>query len=417
MSLQRNAFAVGGFQLAMRLGAWLQRATGNLVPTPFRLIQMGSAFWLSRALHTAAQLDVATLLGGEALAVESLARRLDVSADALARLLRLLAANGVFCECAPGVFRNSPVSSYLRQDHASSVRAMVLLHNTGAMSEPWYQQLEAGIRRGVPPFVLSHGRALFEHLDEDAELDALFSSAMDSVEALAGDSFATDLDWSRFRRVIDVGGSRGRKSLALLQRHAHLEALVVDRPQVIAEAGRYWHASSEPGLERLQFVAGNLLERLPAANDSRDAYLLSAVLHGFDDATCIRAFDSLGQAIGQSGARVILMEMVVPEDRADLASALCDMQMFMGGYGRERTLREWHALCHSAGMEVEEVVDTRSLAKLLVLRPGVAEGAVNRGPRHRPFGFRPPASIFQIRTDSDSGRLARPEHRCETLPG
>ncbi|MDU9414389.1 methyltransferase [Pseudomonas sp. zfem005] len=417
MSLQRNAFAVGGFQLAMRLGAWLQRAAGNLVPPPFRLIQMGSAFWLSRALHAAARLDVATLLGGEALAVESLARRLDVSADALARLLRLLAASGVFCECAPGVFRNSPVSSYLRRDHASSVRAMVLLHNTGAMSEPWYRQLEAGIRRGVPPFVLSHGRTLFEHLDEDAELDALFSSAMDSVEALAGDSFATDLDWSRFRRVIDVGGSRGRKSLALLHRHAHLEALVVDRPQVIAEAGRYWHESSEPGLERLQFMAGDLLDNLPGAKDSHDVYLLSAVLHGFDDATCIRAFDSLRQAIGQSGARVILMEMVVPEDRADLASALCDMQMFMGGYGRERTLREWHALCHSGGMEVEQVVDTRSLAKLLVLRPGLAEGAVNRGARHRPSGFRPPASIFQIRTDSDSGRLARPEHRCETLPG
>ena len=47
--------------------------------------------------------------------------------------------------------------------------------------------------------------------------DRLFSEAMDSVENLAGDSFATDLDWGRFGRPIDLGGSRGSKALTVLK--------------------------------------------------------------------------------------------------------------------------------------------------------------------------------------------------------
>jgi hypothetical protein len=71
----------------------------------------------------------------------------------------------------------------------------------------------------APPFLLSHGEDLFDYLDHHADFDQLFSEAMNSVEALAGDGFATDLDWARFDRIIDVGGSRGTKSLAILRRH------------------------------------------------------------------------------------------------------------------------------------------------------------------------------------------------------
>lgn len=42
-------------------------------------------------------------------------------------------------------------------------------------------------------------------MDRHPEFDRLFSQAMDSVEALAGDSFARDFDWGRFDRVFDVG--------------------------------------------------------------------------------------------------------------------------------------------------------------------------------------------------------------------
>lgn len=369
MPYQKNGGAVRRFAKAMKFAAWLQALPNRLTPPPFRLMQIGSAFWQSRALHVAARLDIASALGDRELAVDSIASLVAAQADATGRLLRLLAAMGIFEETAPHTFRNNKLSAFLRNDNPKSVRAMILMHNSDAMSRPWYEQLERGVREGVPPFQLAHGEELFAYMDHHADFDTLFSQAMDGVEALSGDSFAADFDWSRCGRIIDVGGSRGTKSLAILKRHPHLTALVVDRAQVIAEAQRHWAAHATSGVERLRFEAGDLLASIPPARDARDIYLLSAVLHGFDDATCVAALRNLAAACGDTGARIALLEMVLPETHADLAGASFDMQMFMGTRGRERTLTEWQSLFGRSGLVLEEVVGLQSFGNILVLRP------------------------------------------------
>jgi len=368
MTLQKNAGAARRFAKVMKLGAWLQAIANKVTPAPFRLVQIGSAYWQSRALFAAARLDVATALGTASLSAEELASRVGANVDALGRLMRFLAAMGIFKETAAMVFRNNKLSSGLRGDVPQSMRAMILMHNSEAMSRPWFEQLEAGVRSGTPPFRLSHGEDLFDYMDHHADFDRLFSQAMDSVESLAGDGFATDLDWSRFDRIIDVGGSRGTKALAILRRYPKLSALVVDRPQVVEEARRYWANHHADGVDRLLFQAGDLLRTIPAATGPKDIYLLSAVLHGFDDATCVRALQKLREAIGSSGAGAAVLEMIVPETGADIASTSIDMQMFVGSRGRERTLTEWQSVIQGSGMTLEEVVRLRSLGSILILR-------------------------------------------------
>lgn len=367
MTLQMNIGSVRRFAKLMKFGSWLQSIPNKVTPAPFRLVQIGSAYWQSRALYVAAQLDVATVLGKESMDISALAAQVGANADALGRLMRLLAAIGVFEETASLVFRNNKISNCLNSDDPQSVRAMILMHNSEAISRPWFEQLEAGIRSGIPPFKLSHDEELFDYLDHHPEFDQQFSEAMDSVEALAGDGFATDLDWSRFERIIDVGGSRGTKALAILKHHPKLSALIVDRPQVIAEAQQYWTSHHTDGVERLRFQAGDLFAEIPVATGPGDIYLLSAVLHCFDDKTCVRALQRLREAIGGSGARVAVLEMVVPETGADIACASFDMQMFVGCRGRERTLSEWKSVIQASELLLDEVVRIRSLGSILVL--------------------------------------------------
>jgi hypothetical protein len=368
MSYQLHARAVRGFAKAMKFGAWLANLPNRLTPPPFRVMQISSGFWLSRALYVAARLDIATTLGDATMEPQEIARRVDADADALARLLRLLAAAGIFAETASLAYRNNKLSACLRADVPQSVRAMVLMHNSPEMSRPWFENLEQGVRTGQPPFLLQHGEELFDYMDHHPGFDALFSAAMDSVEALAGEAYATDFDWGRFARIIDIGGSHGSKSLAILRRHPQMTAMVVDRPQVVAEAQRHWTGNSAPGSDRLSFQPGDARSALPPARDGRDIYLLSAVLHGFDDDGCRAILANVARAIGSSGARAVILEMVMPEGNADLATASFDMQMFMGTRGRERTLAQWQALCASAGLHIEEVVGLRSFPSILLLR-------------------------------------------------
>jgi hypothetical protein len=369
MSLQKNAGAVRRFSRLMKFAGWLQNIPNKITPPPFRLMQIGSAFWQSRGLYVAARLDIATVLGDEHLTADEIAAHVSADPDATYRLLRMLAALGVFEEVSPRVFSNNGLSAYLREDHPKSVRAMILMHNSEEMSRPWYEQLEKGVQSGDVPFQLAHGQELFGYMDSHPEFDRLFSRAMDSVEALTGDSFALDFDWGRFERVIDVGGSKGSKSLAILKRHPHLEALVVDRAQVVREAEQHWTGREAPALlARLSFQAGDLFESVPAATSARDIYLLSAVLHGFDDDSCVKALRNIAGACAGTGARIALMEMVLPESRPDLASASLDMQLFMGTRGRGRTLDEWLRLFDRSGLALEEQVSLQSFAKILVLQ-------------------------------------------------
>ncbi len=369
MGFQRNKQLVRRYGYMMRFAAWLQNLPNRVTPPPFRLLQIGSAFWQSRVLYVAAVLDIATVLADDTLTAIEIAERVSAHPDPIYRMLRMLAAMGIFEESPHRSFRNNGVSAFLRADNPKNIRAIVLMHNSQEMSRPWYEQLEHGVRVGEAPFKLAHGDELFAYMDKHAEFDSLFSRAMDRVEALTGDSFATDFDWGRFERIIDIGGSKGSKSLAILKRYPHLTALVVDRPQVIREAEHYWGGKETASLlARLSFQPGDVLDSVPAAGSDKDIYLLSAVLHAFDDEACIKALKNLAAASAAKGAYIALMEIVMDGPRVDYASASFDMQMFMGTRGRERTLQEWLNVFDKGGVALIEVVSLRSFGKILVLR-------------------------------------------------
>ncbi len=368
MSRQKHRLQVWLFLQLTRFANWLQRLPNRLVPPPFRLIQIGSAFWQSRALHAAAELDIATHLGDATLSAAELASRCASHPDATYRLLRMLAANGVFTESAPQQFRNNPLSDRLRRDHPECVRAMILMHNSGTMSRPWYEQMVPDLRTGQTPFESVHGTPLYQYMEQHPEFDALFAQAMASVDALTGDYFAQDFDWGQFHRVFDIGGSRGDKSIALLRHHPHLTAVVVDRPGVIAEAEAHWRQRQQAALlPRVQFQAQDLLVAIPPARDEKDIYLLSAVFHGLGEEEAVQVLRNLRQAAGTTGARVALMELMLPECGADPMAAAFDMQMWINTRGRERTDSEWQQLCAQGAWQLEEVVTWRPFGKLLVL--------------------------------------------------
>lgn len=369
MKLQKNAVSVYLFAKLMKFALWLQSTANKLTPPPFRLIQIGSVFWQSRALYVATRLNIATLLGDGQLTSETIAKQVSVEPEAIYRLLRLLAAMGIFEEVSPHTFKNNALSAYLRDDHPKNVRAMILMHNSMEMSKPWYEPLEQGLRSGDVPFELAHGQELYAYMDDHAEFDALFSLAMDNIEALTGNSFVTDFNWGQFGRILDIGGSKGSKSLAILKQYPHLTAQVFDRDQIIKTAATFWVGKeSTELLARISYQAGNMLEAIPAAKNDKDIYLLSAVLHSLADQDCIKILRNLATAIADTGARIAILELVVPDFKADISSAACDMQMFMATRGKDRTLTEWQNLFDQARLMFEELIQLRSIGKILVLR-------------------------------------------------
>ncbi|MGA7949195.1 MAG: hypothetical protein WCA45_03425 [Thiobacillaceae bacterium] len=84
---------------------------------------------------------------------------------------------------------------------------------------------------------------------------------------------------------------------------------------------------------------------------------------------CVAILRNLVNACGQTGARVDLLGIVLPEVGADIVGASFDMQIFMGSRGRERTLKEWTSLFDLVGIELKEMIGLRSFGNILVLLP------------------------------------------------
>ncbi len=368
-SLQKNRIKVRLFKALVAFANRLASLPNSVTPPPFRLIQIGSAFWLSRALYVATKLGLADELGYGEMSTMELATALGLDEEHLYRLMRMLAANGVFTESTHRRFSNSAMSHYLREDHQKSVRAMILMHNDPVMTAPWFDSLEASIRNGETPFIRSHGVELYRYMDGDPVFDLLFSQAMDSVEALTGSDYLCDFDWSRFDRLIDVGGSLGSKALPVLRNNPKMHAVVFDRPQVVEGAIDYWRERNEQALlDRMTFVGGDMFEAIPPAESDRDIFMLVGVFHGFGDEDVQKLLGKLKQAFGNKRPTLLVVDAVAAETKIDPAVAGFDMQMLIGTKGRERTLAEWRALFDGACLRIDEVVEVRTFASFIVAR-------------------------------------------------
>lgn len=367
MKHQKHKFGVAVFARLLRFAGWLQNIPNRVTPPPFRLMQISSAFWWSRMLYVATKLEIADAIGDATRSAQDIAKQAHCDADAMYRLLRALSSIGVFEAHPQRRFANNAHSRCLMKNHAHSVRNIIIMHHSPAMSLPWYQQLENGIRQGTPPFELQHGQELFTYMAQNTEQSALFAAAMDQVETLAGDRFADDFNWSAFKRLIDLGGSRGSKAAAILRRHPQLQALVVDEQSVITEAQNWWRQHDAQLLQRMNFEPGNILQAAPAANGTGDVYLLCAVLHGFDDRQCARILHNITRAAGEHKVHVVVMDMIVDEIAVDTTATSFDMQMLMGTRGRERTLNEWRTLFETCELTLLEVVNQRGLGSMILL--------------------------------------------------
>ena len=121
-----------------------------------RLLAMASGNWVAASLHAAAVLGIADLLAEGPRSAPDLAEATRVNPDALRRLLRMLAAHGVFAECADGRFEQTELSTLLRGDVAGSLRSMLLMYGSEVWRVPWGEMIHS-IRTGETAFSRIHG--------------------------------------------------------------------------------------------------------------------------------------------------------------------------------------------------------------------------------------------------------------------
>lgn len=316
-------------------------------PTPLAILQMLAGRWVSGAVSTGARLRVADRLAAGPRTSAELAAEIGAHAPSLYRLLRALASLGLLAQRDGGRFALTPLGTYLRSDVPGSMHGMASFVASEEHGAAW-NALAYAVASGEPAFEHVHGRSLWEHLDDDPALNAVFSAAMTSLMSSWRGEIVEKLALGGVRTVADVGGAAGTLLAALLERHPHLRGVLYDRPAAIEEARRH----GPPVLrERCDFVAGDFLERVPAA----DAIVLSRVLHDWPDADAVRILTNCRAALPPGGRVVVIEAVIEPGDEPGFAKLL-DLEMLALTTGRERTRAEFEQLFARAGLRATTVV-------------------------------------------------------------
>lgn len=232
---------------------------------------------VSRALYAVTELGIADRLAGGPATSAELARATGTHEPSLYRVLRLLAALGLFTEAPSRSFSLTILGDRLRSDAPASMRSWALLHGTVGGCQPFEHILHT-VKTGQPGFGTAHGVSLFEFLAHHPGDAAVFDAAMAERTASFAPSVAAGYDFSGISTVVDVGGGRGTLLAAILRGHPHLQGTLFELPGVAAGAKAVLAAAGIA--DRCDVATGDFFDRLPAG---ADCYLLANVLHDWDD--------------------------------------------------------------------------------------------------------------------------------------
>jgi hypothetical protein len=315
------------------------------------LLQISGGGVLPRCLHAIANLGVADALGEFPESALALAAATGANADALARALRLLAAHGVFTH-TNGLFRHNEASRLLRADHPQSLRPMVRMFGLPAFW-PVQGEMEAAIRTGAPVADQVLAGGVWGYFATNPRESRIFDEAMTAKAHGQVAAVVAAYDFSPFRVIGDIGGGRGHLLQAVLAAAPHATGVLFDQPHVLQQAAA---AASD----RLTLHGGSFFtDDLPAC----DAYLLMEVIHDWDDE---RSLQILGRvrAAARPGARVLIIEAIVPDEPGPSFAKTLDLWMLTIG-GRQRTQEEYANLFADSGLRFTREIPTPAGVSIL----------------------------------------------------
>jgi hypothetical protein len=300
---------------------------------------------LAKTVYVAAKLGLADELADGPLSAEELARRTETNADALHRILRALAGEGLFEEIEPRTFAVTDLGRLISENAPGSRRYLSLMF--AEQTDAVFDHVLESVRTGEPAATSTFGKPYFDWLAERPDAAETFNNAMAGGTALRIPALLSLDWWHDVKRVVDVGGGNGAVVVELLQAYPHLEGVVFDLPHARDEAEAAIAAAGI--IDCCTFAGGSFFESVP---EGGDVYVLAQILHDWSDEDATRILRACRRAIPPHG-RLVVLEQIVPAGNEPHPSKLLDIQMLVLLGGRERTEDDWRRLLEAGGFELD----------------------------------------------------------------
>jgi SAM-dependent methyltransferase len=226
----------------------------------------------------------------------------------------------------------------------------------------WEKAADA-VRTGNPQPKPVFGLAAFEYYTKHRDEGEQFGKAMENVSGFAAQAVLEAYDFSGVKTIMDVGGGNGSLALLVLSKHPEMKGKVFDLPYIEPQAKLGIQAAG--AAHRCEFHAGDFFQEVPKG---ADLHALKFILHDWNDEECVQILRCCRAALAPGG-KVLIVEMLVPEEIRPDFVMLMDLNMLVMTGGRERTAKEFEKVLNDAGFEMTRVIPTKSPFSLIEARP------------------------------------------------
>ncbi|EGG17027.1 hypothetical protein DFA_08008 [Cavenderia fasciculata] len=321
------------------------------------LIEITQGAYRARCLELVTRLNLAALLVDEKPhTVDELAEKMNVDATTLHKIMRALSTIGVFKHhdqvdgVSSRIFSQSDLSRMLND---SCTKDAILFKGGDCLYNGWNdigETLKTG-KASVCRSSLGKGYStIWEYLwDNPTEL-SLFERGMTGLTTPLLPYFLDMADFSKFKLVVDLGGSQGIMIQEILKANKNIEKGINFDVQETIDNNKKLDRSKVD--TRFSEVVGSFFEEVPVA----DCYTMCKVIHDWDAHDSKRILETIGKSINKNG-KVYIFDLILEKDRDFYTyRTWMDIDLWHGCNGRQRTEKEYRDLAASAGFKVDAFV-------------------------------------------------------------
>jgi len=311
----------------MTTSAVAPEITTNAI-TPDHILQTGLAFWASKTLLSAVEMEVFTELAKGPESLEALTGRLGLHPRSSRDFLDALVALG-FLEREGGHYRNSPSSDTFLDKHKPTYLGGMLEMANKRLYHHW-RYLTTAIRTGENQNEATGEVEPFGAIYADPTRLKGFLRAMTGISRGANMTIAAKFPWDKYKTAADCGTAQGDLIVQVALKNPHLSGIGFDLPEVAPIFEEYVEHN---GLSsRLRFQPGSFFtDPLPKV----DVIMMGHILHDWNLEEKKMLVRKAYEALPEGGAFIAYDAIIDDERRKNAFGLLMSLNMLIetpGGF-------------------------------------------------------------------------------------
>jgi hypothetical protein len=330
-----------------------QTLAKEVVITPQKIMETGFAFWASKVLLTAVNLDLFTHLADRSKTADELKSDLGLQERGLADFLDTLVATGFLHRDGAGkkAFYSNTLETevYLDKNKPSYIGGILKMANNRLFR--FWGNLDEALKTGQPQNEANAGeRPFFEELYANESRLEEFIAAMGGIQIVNFIHFAKKFDFKPYKTHVDIGGAGAVLSSQIAIHNPFIHSVSFDLPAVAPIAERN---IEEYGVsDRVKTASGDFFnDEFPKA----DVITMGNILHDWDleqkKVLIKKAYDAL--PVG--GAFAVIENIIDDERKQNAFGLMMSLNMLIetpGGFDfTGAQFREWTAEAGFLGFE------------------------------------------------------------------